>query len=331
MSNHILAVIRNDTVWRDDRGEEIMCQGGSLCRFGDRFCFYGWGDYAGDNRNDSVTCYSSLDLAQWRFENHVFRRNQTDLTLIVPDRLHVLYNDATRQYVMIGKHILPYADPEIPGQPRVTGGVSYFCSPSPSAMFTYLGHEMLPVGSGTDYHRDLCAFKDSDGVAYVASSHDQHQSLGNIMITRLTADYLHVDRLVCEIPLSNGAFEAPYLIKLKDRYWLFLSGRGQPTAWNGSPTYYSSSPGITGPWPVFRQVETVPPSPDSFNAQSDFLFEVTGSEGSFVLWGGDRYSQRTMTGTGKNVWLPLQWRDGEPCLKWCSAWQPHKAQGTWSE
>jgi hypothetical protein len=37
--------IRNDTVWKDDQGQEIMCQGGNLCRFGDTFYFYGWGDY----------------------------------------------------------------------------------------------------------------------------------------------------------------------------------------------------------------------------------------------------------------------------------------------
>jgi hypothetical protein len=63
--------IRNDTVWKDDRGREIMCQGGSLCKFGDTFYFYGWGDYPGDNRNDTVTCYSSQDLASWKFEHHI--------------------------------------------------------------------------------------------------------------------------------------------------------------------------------------------------------------------------------------------------------------------
>jgi hypothetical protein len=74
-------------------------------------------------------------------------------------------------------------DPPIPGQPRVTGGVSYFTSDTPSGAFTYLGHEILPAGAapGTDYHRDLAAFQDADGTAYVASSHDQHKPNRNIM------------------------------------------------------------------------------------------------------------------------------------------------------
>ena len=84
------APIRNNTVWKDDRGQEIMCQGGNLCQFGGTFYFYGWADYPGDNRNDTITCYSSRDLASWKFERHIYTRNMTNLTLIVPDRLHVI-------------------------------------------------------------------------------------------------------------------------------------------------------------------------------------------------------------------------------------------------
>jgi len=322
--------IRNDTAWKDDRGHEVMCQGGSLCKFGDTYYFYGWDDYPGDNRKDTITCYSSKNLAAWKFERHIYSRDMTNLTLIVPDRLHVLYHDSTKRYVMIGKHILPVNDPEIPGQPRVTGGVSFFTSATPAGAFTYLGHEMLPAGTGTDYHRDLAAFKDSDGTAYVASSHDQHKPNRNIMITRLTADYLHVDRTICEIPLNNGAFEAPYIIRLKERYWLFVSAGGRPSPWNGSPTYYSTAEKITGPWSAFKRVNTDPDTKDSFNAQSDFLFEVKGANGSFVLWGGDRWSQRTGQGVGKNVWLPLQWEGEEPLLKWYLQWEVDAAAGTWT-
>jgi hypothetical protein len=324
--------IRNDTVWKDDRGQEIMCQGGNLCKFGDTFYFYGWGDYPGDNRKDTITCYSSRDLASWKFERHVFTRDMTDLTLIVPDRLHVIYNATTKKYVMIGKHILPVGDPPIPGQPRVTGGVSFFTSETPTGTFAYLGHEMLPAGAspGTDCHRDLAAFQDGDGTAYVVSSHDQHKPNRNIMITRLTPDYLHVDRAVCEVPLTGGAFEAPYIIKLKSRYWLFVSGGGRPSPWNGSPTYVSTAEKLDGPWTPFRKLKCDPDSNDSFNAQNDFLFEVRGTAGSFVLWGGDRWSQRTKLGIGKNVWLPLQWDGNEPLLKWYPTWNVDAAAGTWT-
>jgi hypothetical protein len=224
-------------------------------------------------------------------------------------------------------------DPEIPGQSRVTGGVSYFTSETPTGTFAYLGREMLPTGvsPGTDYHRDLAAFQDTDGTAYVASSHDQHKSNRNIMITRLQPDYLHVDRMICEIPLTGEAREAPYIIKLKGRYWLFVSGHGVGgSAWNGSPTSYTTAEKIEGPWTPFRKVRYEPESKDGFNAQNDFLFEVQGSAGSFVLWGGDRWSQRNGKGVGKNVWLPLQWQGEEPLLRWYPTWNVDAAAGAWT-
>jgi len=321
--------IRNDTVWKDNRGEEIMCQGGSLCKFGDTFYFYGWGDYPGDNRKDTITCYSSRDLASWKFERHIYTRDMTNLTLIVPDRLHVIYNAMTKKYVMIGKHILPVNDPEIPGQPRVTGGVSFFTSDTPAGTFTYLGHEMLPAGArpGTDYHRDLAAFQDTDGKAYVVSAHDQHAPTGNLMITQLTADYLHVERMVCEVKYKSH--EAPYIIKMKGLYWLFVSGEGAG-AWGGSPTLYATAADIAGPWSGFKTAKLSPASKRHFDCQNDFLFEVKGSVGSFVLWGADRWSQRTKIGVGKNVWLPLQWEGNQPLLKWYPTWHVDAAAGTWS-
>ena len=134
----------------------------------------------------------------------------------------------------------------------------------------YLGHEMLPAGAspGTDYHRDLAAFQDDDGTAYVVSSHDQHKPHRNIMITRLKPDYLKVDRPVCEIPLTGEAREAPYIIKLKSRYWLFVSGHGVGgSPWNGSPTSYTTAEKLEGPWTPFKVVECEPASKDCFNAR----------------------------------------------------------------
>jgi len=323
------AEIKNDTVWKDDRGEEIMCQGGNLAKFGDTFYFCGWGDYPGDNRKDTITCYSSKDLATWKFENHIYTRNETDLELIVPDRLHVIYNATTKKYVMIGKHILPVYDPDIAGQARVTGGVSYFTSDTPAGTFTYLGNKMLPAGAspGTDYHRDLAAFQDTDGNAYVVSVHDQHTSHGNFMITQLTADYLKVEKVICEIPYPKH--EAPYIIKLMGLYWLFASGQGRG-AWGGSPTSYATATNLAGPWSSFKTVALTPASKQHFDCQNDFLFEVKGPAGSFVLWGADRWSQRTKIGVGKNVWLPLEWKGDEPVLNWHPTWNVDAAAGTWS-
>jgi len=330
-------IIHNDVRWIDTEGNEIFCQGGSLCKFGDTFYFYGWADFPGDNRYDKITCYSSKDLATWKFESSIYERNMTDTTLIVPDRLHILYNETTGKYVMIGKHILPVNDPAIPHQPRVTGGVSFFTCSNPTGKFNYLGHVNLPEGTGTNYHRDLSAFKDSDGKAYIVSAHDQHDTTKrNIMITLLSADYLSIERVISEVPAYKGypdkGKESPYIIKINGKYWLFTSGEG-PDAWGSSPTYYSSAASLEGPWSEFRLVLTSPPSSNTHDSQNDFLFEVSGSKGSFVLWGGDRWSQRTPTNDslGKNVWLPLQWKAEEPLLMWYRSWNIDATKGTFQK
>ena len=64
--------------------------------------------------------------------------------------------------------------------------------------------------------------------------------------------------------------------------------------------------------------------------ETKMFFEIKGSAGSFVLWGADRWSQRTKLGIGKNVWLPLQWKGEEPLLKWHPSWNVDVAAGTWS-
>jgi hypothetical protein len=313
--------IQNDAIWKDDRGQEIMCQGGSLCKFGDTFYFYGWGDHPGDNRHDTVTCYSSKDLSHWKFERDVATYGKNGFS-IVPDRLHVLYNDSTKKYVMITKHRLPYQDPAIADNPRRAGEIGFADCDTPTGDFVLRGHERPKSPSGEWYaYGDLCAFKDTDGKAYAVSAGTGQQCF---FVLQLTADYLHYDKMLCKI---TGGHEAPYLARMNGKYWIFASG---VAGWGSTRTSYTTADTLAGPWSAYKEVATEPRSGDSFNSQTDFLFEVNGSAGSFIFWGGDRWSQRTRRGIGKNVWLPLQWQGDEPLLKWYPAWNIDAAAGTWT-
>jgi hypothetical protein len=63
---------------------------------------------------------------------------------------------------------------------------------------------MLPKGSSTDCHRDLAAFKDTDGKAYVVSAHNQHAPNGNLK----RHSHWNVTQLLANIggKLSLGAY-----------------------------------------------------------------------------------------------------------------------------
>ena len=76
-------LIVNDVFWKDTSGKNIYSQGGGVFKFGDTFYWYGV-HYKGaetyaespNKRNSdtsfvSITCYSSKDLVNWKFENDV--------------------------------------------------------------------------------------------------------------------------------------------------------------------------------------------------------------------------------------------------------------------
>jgi hypothetical protein len=70
-----------------------------------------------------------------------------------------------------------------------------------------------------------------------------------------------------------------------------------------------------------KLLRTEPFSQDSFNTQHDFVLPVTGSESTTYVYVGDRYSQWTKRGPGRNIFLPLTWENGEPLLRWRQGWR----------
>jgi hypothetical protein len=134
--------------------------------------------------------------------------------------------------------------------------------------------------------------------------------------------------------------EAISITKYNKKYWAFASGLN---GWYYSPTSYRMAENIAGPWTEWKVVPTDPPSRDAFKTQDGgLIFEVKGSSGSFHVWTGVRYwdivprspvAAKDSAPPGSrpaNLWLPLQWQDGQPFLKWYSTWNVDAAAGTWS-
>src|SRR4029079_12109256 len=86
--------IHNDFYWVDQNGARILTRSGCLCQFNGTFYWYG-GNPRGFREQ---YCYTSKDLVHWT--NHgVVLRHDTDA-----NRIDVLYNDASKQYVMFLKY-----------------------------------------------------------------------------------------------------------------------------------------------------------------------------------------------------------------------------------
>jgi len=172
--------------------------------------------------------------------------------------------------------------------------------------------------------------KDIDGKKYL------NQSLA---IFELSADFLRVERKLFEgfddvsgdrkrVPRDHPSREASHIIKVGDLYYWFSSGL---VGWNSSSTMYSIARSLAGPWSDLKVLATDPHSEDSYNTQHDFIIPVAGSETTTYVYAGDRYSQWTKRGTGRNIFLPLAFVKGEPVLRWVKDWTIDPETGRWRE
>jgi hypothetical protein len=99
--------------------------------------------------------------------------------------------------------------------------------------------------------------------------------------------------------------------------------------WNASHTYCIASSKVAGSY----SSEFVMQGTDadfSHVSQSGLAFAVNGTSGSFVVFGGDRWSDFAGNGIGYNQWLPVTFNGTTPIFHSLSQWNVDSAAGTWS-
>lgn len=319
------SIIRNDTIWRDTEGNEIWCNGGHMIREGDTFYWVGYETVP--RRAWNIKLYSSRNLTDWRFENDIIQKQGPFSILGWAGRPALLHNRKTGKYVVIFE-----ADSARWKRHKVGFAVC-----DTIAGKYELGGYHPPEGNRST--GDQSVYQEGDD-AYLVCTMDKdigdtkylNQSLA---IFRLTPDYLGTDKKIFEgfdnvngrpsaNPRHQTSREASHIIKVGGLYYWFSSGL---QGWNSTETKYATATSLDGPWSGLKILLTEPSSHDSFNTQHDFIIPVTGSKMTTFLYVGDRYSQWTRKGTGRNIFLPLLWNDGIPTLKWYESWRIDVATG----
>lgn len=297
-----------DAVSLDTDGSEILSQSGAVRKFGDIYFWYG--DRIENGARRGIACYSSKDLAHWKFESIVHRtpaKPPSGPTAESGMRPSVVYNRLTKQYVMIFQRAIHFAT-----------------SAKPCGRFIDRGFEMIPNDRGGGDHS---VFLDDDGKVYVVYATWPYPDRFNtdIGILRLTRDYLHVDRVVAAT--TGMHCEAPYILKRNGLYYLFAS---QCVGYSSSATSYATAASLAGPWSAPKTVATIPPDSQSFNSQHAFVVTVAGTKATSYIYYGDRWSEYTGQGIGKNVRLPLTFNGDEPVLHGLNEWYINAVTGEWS-
>jgi len=289
--------------WYDTNRNLIDAHGGGFLYDDSSQTYYWYGEY----RNSSdpshaigVSCYSSKNLYNWKFEGAVLSDTATNSGGNTPvlERPKVIYNDSTHKYVM-WMHI------DAADYSAARAGVAV--SDKPTGPFKYLGGER-PNGQMS---RDMTLFKDNNGKAYLIYSSENNATMDASL---LTDDYLHQSGTYARI-LINDSREAPAMFKYNNVYYLITSGT---SGWAPNAAKYAIAKSILGPW-VLKGNPCIGKNANiTFGGQSTFVLPVQGKPGRFIFM-ADKWNPNNLPHS-TYIWLPLTVEDNTPTIQWYSSW-----------
>jgi hypothetical protein len=240
-------------VFVDDRGRIAQLHGIGLQRVGARW--FAWGeDKAAGDRFTAVACYSSDDLATWRYEGDSLVAGAGELA---PDRIverpKVLQNPDGRWVMLVHLDTAEYT----------TARVGYAVADNPVGPYEFVRSER-PLGNES---RDIGVFQEGDA-AYLLSE-DRNNGL---QIYRLRDDYLGAESIVVTLRQQDRpeyGYESPTLVKHDGRYFLFGSDL---TYWNMNDNKYAIADDLAGPWSSWRDI--APSGTNTYESQVSVVVPV---------------------------------------------------------
>lgn len=331
-------------VWLDTEGKRIQAHGGSVIYVDGTYYWYGENKEktTGDNGiwHWGVRLYSSNDLYNWKDEGLILHPDTEDeKSPIHPrslmDRPHIIYNEKNKQYVMWIK---------IMGEPQF---MTVAISDTIKGPFKVVG-TVYPcdISSG-----DFDLVKDENGKAYIIFE----QVHTSIIVADLTDDYLNVTgNFTRHFKRERPPFvrEAPAHFEKDGKHYLFTSGT---SGYLPNPTEVAVTDDLHGEWTELGDPHVNDPKGDSFCSQITSVFKVPHKDLYIAL--ADRWvpslverddinghklfdtlfdpntpepkkekvrelfrSVASNTSEADYVWLPVEWQDGKPVLRWYDEW-----------
>jgi len=297
------ALIRPGEIWPDDRGLHIQAHGGGVIQLGKTFYWFGE-DRSRDIETDQriVSCYSSSDLARWKFRNQVLKLENIENLQHgwALERPKVFYNERTRKYVMYF-HLDGAFPAEKPGYNLARVGLAV--SDTVDGNYRYLKC-FRPLGHES---RDLGQFIDDDGSAYLIF---EDRPFG-FRIARLSEDYLNVEKEIC---LIKEHMEGGAVVHYNGLYYVIGSAL---TGWDPNPNKYATANHLEGPWSEFKDI--APPQTKTYGSQSTMMLKVVGTKKTTVIFMGDVWKPRAQWDS-RYLWMPLEIGDGKLWLPEPKEW-----------
>lgn len=338
-------LITNDTFYVDTDGNPIYSQGGGIFKFGDTYYWYGvkyeqavgyadnpvvsQASRSNDTTFVSVTCYSSTDLVNWKFENEIATTETPGLDTYVGwfGRLGVMYNEKNDNYVLVSQAQV-YTDSSM--EEVLVKGLIFLSCDTPTGDFGNYVYQQYGEGAlgqmPNDGTGDQTVFIDDDGTAYLVASNRSGRNY--VYVCEFNEDYTWLET-AHQVYKGDGK-EGNCMFKYNGRYYIANSDLH---GWNSSPAYVlmSDSDDILGTYTMLD--EPMENSKESYAhvSQTGFFYTVQGSEQTTVLFCGDRWSGFAGNGMGFHSWVPLSFdEDGIPIFNDLSQFYLDDDTGLWS-
>jgi hypothetical protein len=303
-------------IWKDTEGNPINAHGGGLMYHNGVYYWYGeykkgktwrveyissWEDYRVNA--GGVSCYSSKDLFNWKFEgialmpDTVNKEHDLHISKVI-ERPKVIYNKKTKKFVM-----WMHLDSEDYGYAR--SGVAI--SNKPTGPFIFVG-SVRPNGAMA---RDMTLFQDDDGKAYHFFSSENNATMH---VCLLSDDYLSHTKTEKRI-LIDQSREAPAVFKYHNKYYLISSGC---TGWSPNAASYAVAATPMSEWVQYDNPCKGKDADSTFIAQSTFVIPVHGKKNAFIFL-ADRWNKTDLEDS-RYIWLPLVIRNNKPEIEWKPQW-----------
>lgn len=267
--------------WFDEKGNTVSAHGANIVK--DKGRYYLFGELHTDTSNAfaGFSCYSSMDLYNWKFESIALPVQDSGKLgpSRVGERPKVMKCPVTGEYIM-------YMHVDTLG--HVDQFVGYATSNNINGPYTYHGPLLF---DGRPIRKwDMGTFQDKDGAGYVL--------LHGGDIYKLNDDYKTIAEHVCK-SFTNG-FESPAIFR-KDSLYYFLGSH--LTSWERNDNDYYTATSLKGPW--IKRGMFCPEGSLTWNSQTTFVLPVEGSIDTTWMFMGDRWSFPKQASAATYVWQPL--------------------------
>lgn len=325
--------IKNDVFWNTKDGQPIYSQGGGIFRFADPATgekkYYWYGVHYSEaeiyrnntsvtlsNTNfEAVTCYSSTDLVNWKFEKDVLTKEEVlkhgPKTWV--GRLGVAYVKELNKYTLIVQH---------------GNKVLFTVADSPVGEFTWQQEISMMEMIGTSNTGDQTVFTDeADGKSYLVYSYGRGRN--KIYISEIGVKDGKVNLLDCTKIFQGESREGNCMFKYNGKYYMCASNI---YGWDASFAYYLIADNIRGPYLPTNNMMVMKGSEDDYAhvTQTGFFVTIYGSKQETVLYCGDRWANYAGNGLGYNQWFPLSFNDSVPYFNSLSSWNLNAKTGEWN-